>query len=481
MPTFKTAAPIVALAWSTALAGCLVGPNYHRPSAPTPTAYKGAEGWAPAQPSDAADRTDWWTAFGDPTLNRLEERVSVSNQTLKADEANYRQAVALVKQDRAALFPTISLTGTASDSGTFVGNNANTLTANGNRTSYTSYTVGAGGSWAPDLWGGVRRTIEGARASAQASAGTLANARLSLQVELAVDYISLRELDEEKRLLDATDEAYAKSLEITQNKYKSGVAAQSDVLTAKSQLETTQASEVDLARQRATFEDAIAMLVGVPPAELPLPPAPWTLTLPEIPAGVPSDLLQRRPDIASAERSAAAANAQIGVQTAAFYPTLSLTGTGEFSSSSLSKLFNASNALWSVGGSLAETVFDAGARSAKVAQARAAYDAAVATYRQTVLSAFQTVEDNLAAQKVLIGEENYRKSATADAVASEKILLNEYKSGTVDYTSVVTAQATALSAQTTEVALRATQLSTAVDLIAALGGGWRTSGLAARP
>jgi NodT family efflux transporter outer membrane factor (OMF) lipoprotein len=294
---------------------------------------------------------------------------------------------------------------------------------------------------------------------------------------LAADYISLRELDEEKRELDATVTAYARTLAITQNKYAAGNAARSDVLVAKSQLESTQASDTDLEQQRARMEHAIAILTGQPPAALTLTPGPWTLALPQIPAAVPSTLLQRRPDIANSERAAAAQSEQIGVAVAAFYPTLSLTGDGGFSASNLGKLFNLSNSFWSLGADLAETVFDAGARSAKVRQARAAYDQAVANYRQTVLTAFGQVEDNLAAQRVYGSEEAQLRRAYDDAAAAVTIARNEYAAGTVDFTTVDTAQITALNAQRALVQMQANRLTTAVSLIEALGGGWTTAEL----
>jgi NodT family efflux transporter outer membrane factor (OMF) lipoprotein len=462
------------------LGACMVGPNYHRPSVTTPPAFKEAEGWTPAQPSDAADRKDWWTVFGDPVLNDLEAKVNISNQTLIADEAAYRVAHALVAQDRAALFPTVTLNG--SDTATKSGTGGTSIVTNGVTTGAggavrTVYEPSIGGTWAPDIWGSVRRTIQNAKGSAQASAATLANARLSTQTELAVDYISLRQLDEEKRILDATVAAYQRTLDITTNKYKAGVAAQSDVLTARSQLLSTQASDTDLAQQRAKMEHAIAILTGEPPSALSLPSASWSLVLPLLPASVPTTLLQRRPDIASAERSAMAANALIGVQVAAYYPTLSLTGQGGFASNELGNLFNASNSFWSVGASVAETIFDAGARAAKVRGARAAYDEAVATYRQTVLTAFGQVEDNLAAQRVYVTEEAQLKNAADVAAANETITRNEYVAGTVDFTSVVTSEALALSARNALLTVQASRLTTAVDLIEALGGGWKSSAL----
>jgi NodT family efflux transporter outer membrane factor (OMF) lipoprotein len=447
------------------LSACLVGPNYRRPAVLTTPAFKEAAGWAPAQPSDAAERKDWWTVFGDPTLDDLEHRVDVSNQTLAAAEAAYRQAHALVAQDRAALFPTVTLDASASQTGSFNGK------------PHATYQPSLGASWAPDIWGAVRRTIENARGNAQASAATLANARLSAQTELAVDYISLRQLDQEKRILDATAAAFQKSLEVTQNKYRAGVVGKSDVLTAQGQLLNTQANDTDLIQLRARMEHAIAILTGQPPATLSLEPAPWSLKLPQIPGSVPSTLLQRRPDIATAERSASAANATIGVAVAAFYPNFALSGQAGFASGELGNLFAASSSFWSLGASAAETVFDAGARSARVRGARAAFDEAVANYRQTVLTAFGQVEDNLAAQRVFGPEEAQLQQAADVTAANETITLNEYRAGTVDYTTVVTAQTAALSARNALLGIQANRLTTAIDLIEALGGGWSTADL----
>ncbi|MBV8593316.1 MAG: efflux transporter outer membrane subunit, partial [Caulobacteraceae bacterium] len=432
----------------------------------------------------AADKTDWWTVFGDPTLNELEARVLVSNPTLAAAEAAYRQATAIVREDRAALFPTIGLAASASASGGGgsggIVTGAGTVSGAGKGTT-SSYRVGLNGTWQPDLWGAVRRQIESARASAQASAGTLANARLSAQTELAVDYMALRQYDEDQRILNATLAAYTRNLQITQNRYNAGVAAKSDVLSAETQLENARASDVDLEQQRARSEHAIAILTGAAPAAFALGPAPWTLKTPAIPAELPASLLERRPDIAVAERGVASANALIGVQTAAYFPNITLTGEGDFASASLSHLFDASSAFWSVGASLAETLFDAGARRARVAAARAVREQAVANYRQTVLTAFGQVEDNYAAQRVLGQELAVRHAALAAAEQNVVITHNQYLAGQVDFTTVVVAEASALSARTAEVQIEASRLTTAVDLIAALGGGWTASSLPARP
>ncbi|MFI4972961.1 MAG: efflux transporter outer membrane subunit [Caulobacterales bacterium] len=456
-PTVRSAAAVLA---AGALAACAVGPNYHRPTAPTPPAFKEANGWVPAQPSDAADRRDWWTVFDDPTLNDLEKQVEVSNQNLAAAEAAYRAAHALVAEQRASLFPAVTLNGSAADTHT------------GGVGTSQSYRLSLGASWEPDIWGKIRRTVENARAGAQVSAADLASARLSAQTELAADYILLRQLDQQKRMDDATVDGYTRSLTITQNKYRAGIVTRSDVASAQTQLLTAQANDADLEQQRAKTEHAIALLVGKPPADLTIAPAPWSLAPPQIPASLPATLLQRRPDIAAAERQAAAASANIGVQTAGYFPALSLTGSAGGAAGELSQLFAASSSFWTLGASVAQTVFDAGATHARVSQARATYDQSVAQYRQTVLTAFGQVEDDLAAQRVLAGESQLRRQAVAAAAENLRVVSNAYKAGQVDYTTVVVAQASLLSAQNTELQMEGSRLTTAVDLIAALGGGW---------
>ncbi len=455
------------------LSGCMVGPNYVRPTIRTPAHFKEAEGWIKAQPADSAPRGDWWAMFNDPVLNDLEQKVVVSNQNLAAAEAAYRQAHAIVAQDRATLFPTITANGSAQRSGSGGGGTIITGGSGGViSTGRTSYQISAGASWQPDIWGRIRRTIEGARASAQASAADLANARLSAQSELAIDYVQLRADDELKRLTDITVEGYRRSLQITTNQYNAGIAAKSDLLTAQTQLANAQAQSADYVRQRQLMEHAIAVLAGMPPADLTIAPTAWTLAPPDLPVEVPSVLLQRRPDIAAAERNAANANAQIGVQTAAFFPTLDLSGQYGFSGSNLGSLFSASSNFWSLGATAAETILDWGARSARVAQARAAYDQAVAQYRQTVLSAFQEVEDQLAASRILAQETPFRIEASQGADAAEQIAMNQYRAGTTTYTSVVVAQNTALQARTSLVTNQTNRIVASLDLITALGGGW---------
>lgn len=451
---------------ASALAACEVGPNYHRPAAPEPQAYKEVAGWTAANPSDAADRADWWTVFGDPVLDDLEQKVAVSNQNLAAAEAAYQAAHALVAEQRANLFPNITATGSASGSG-----------GGGPPGTAQSYRLGLGGTWEPDLWGRIRRGIENAKANAQTSAADVVNARLSAQLELAADYITLRQFDEQKRIDDATVAAFGQSLDITRNKYNAGTVSLSDVRQAETQLYNERALDTDLEQQRARVEHAIAILTGQAPADVSIAPAPWTLKPVEIPPGVPSTLLQRRPDIAASERQAAAASANIGVQTAGYFPNLTLTGGGGTEAAQIGQLFSPQSFFWSLGASAAQTVFDAGATHARVSQAKAQYDQAVANYRQTVLTALGQVEDNLAAQRVLAAELVDRQATVAAADSALTIAENQYKAGTVDYTTVVTAQTADLSAHNAELALEAGRLTTTVDLIVALGGGWNAEKL----
>jgi NodT family efflux transporter outer membrane factor (OMF) lipoprotein len=466
------------------MGGCMVGPNYHKPSTPTPPAYKEANGWTPVQPSDAADRQDWWTVFGDPVLDNLEARVNVSNQTLAAAEAAYRQAHAIVAEDQAQLWPVVTGGANVTQSGGGGSSNSSAIgsgpttggTGGGGRTR-TIYQVNLGATWAPDIWGAVRRQIRSGKAAAQASAALVANARLSAQIELASDYFTLRQLDEEKRDDDAIVAADKHALDVVQNKYDAGNAARSDLLTARGTYDSAQAADTDLAQQRARMEDAIAVLAGQPPADLPLPPGPWNLMVPQIPATVPSALLQRRPDIANAERTAASQSELIGVAVAAYFPNVTLSGQGGFSAPNLGSLFNASSLFWSLGAQAAETIFNGGLTSAKVRAARAAYDEAVANYRQTVLAAFQNVEDNMAAQRVFQVEETQLQAAYDNASENVTITLNEYQAGTVDYTTVAQAQVTAFQARDSLTQMQANRLTTAVSLIEALGGGWTTSQL----
>jgi len=455
-----------ALAFAAVLTGCAVGPRYEVPTAASPAGWKeqqAAEGWLPAAPADALDRGDWWKLFGDATLDDLAARVQVSNQNIAAAVANYAQAQALVRGERAALFPTVSLDGSGRRSGNVGGSS--------NASSTFSATLGV--DWAPDVWGRLRQAVTSAEANAQASEADLASARLSAIGDLATNYFSLREADAEIVLLDQTIEGYQRAFDITSNRYKAGIAAQTDVLQAQTQLVSAQAERVGLQRTRATLEHAIAMLVGVAPADFSLPAAQWTPTVPGIPTGVPSTLLQRRPDIAAAERAVAAANAQIGIARSAYFPNFGLSASVGGNASRVKDLFNASNTLWALGLSVAQVVFDAGAIGASVDSAKAAHEASVARYRQAVLAAFQAVEDQLTAGAALAQQEGLRREASAAADKTEQQLLNRYRAAQVSYTEVVTAQAAALSARRTLVQLQVNRQAAAVALIQALGGGWQ--------
>ena len=472
-----------ALVTAASLASCAVGSNYVRPTAPLSPAFKEAAGWSPAAPADTLDRDDWWMLFNDPTLNALEAKVQVSNQNIIAAEAAYRQARATVSEQRASLFPTVTLNGSGSESGGGSGSRGQVITGAGggtvvsgtgggsNRT--TSYRANIGASWEPDVWGRIRSTIEAAKSNAQAGAADLAAARLSAQGELATDYFGLREADAEIALDRATIEGYERSLTIANNRYRAGVTVKSDVYQAQTQLANAQADLAGLDRQRANFEHAIAVLTGEAPGNFTLAPAPWIGTVPAIPASVPSTLLQRRPDIAGAERRVEAANAQIGIQSAAYFPSLSLTGSSGFAASELGALFGGANSLWSYGASIAQTIFDAGARRARVDQSKAAHDQAVARYRETVLEALQTVENALAATRMLAQQAELRRQASTAADAAETIVANQYKSGQVPYTAVVTAQAAAYNARRALAQSAAQRQTMAVALIQSLGGGWK--------
>jgi NodT family efflux transporter outer membrane factor (OMF) lipoprotein len=442
------------------LAGCAVGPAYQQPSTPEPAAFKELQGWAPAAPADTLERGPWWQLFGDPVLNRLAESVEVSNQNVAAAVAAYAQARALVQQQRAALFPTVSLSGRADRSGGNGGGADN------------RFSLGIGTSWEPDVWGRLRAGVTGASANAQASAADLAAARLAAQGELAASYFTLRQLDAGRALLATTIDGYRRLLEITQNRFDAGIVARSDVLQAQTQLANAESDNLNAARQRAQLEHAIAVLVGKAPAEFSLAVAPVLETVPEIPVGVPSTLLQRRPDIASAERQVAAANAQIGIARSAYYPNIALSGSYGTQASRVSDLFSLSNAAWSFGLSAAQTLFNAGATRARVAGAEAQHQLEVARYRQTVLGAFADVENQLTATQVLARQLELRRQASSAADQVEQQMLNRYKAGQVSYTEVVQVQVTALAARRALVQAQADRQTTAVALIQSLGGGW---------
>ncbi len=456
---------------ASCLAGCAVGPTYHRPDAPVEHQFTATEGWTPAAPADQVEKGAWWRVYNDAVLDGLEQKVAVNNQNVAAAEATVRQMQALVAENRAALWPTLGLTFGASRSGG-TSSSSTTTTTNGNR-----FSAGLDAAWSLDIWGKVRREVEQARANAEASKADLANATLSAQATLAIAYFDLRATEEQQRLLQTTVDNDSKALTLTQNQYKAGVAQRSDVLQAQSQLSTSQASLADLALTRGQYVHAIATLIGTPPDQVDIAAGPLATVVPVVPTGVPSQLLERRPDIASSERAVAAANAEVGIAETAFFPTLDLSASDTASASTLSKLFSAHNSTWSVGADLADTLIEFGARSASVKGAKAGYDGAVAKYRETVLEAFQGTEDNLLALRVLEGEQGLREQAESQARQAEQIELNNYKQGTVAYSSVITAQNTTLSAMISTLNVRKSRLEASVNLIEDLGGGWDQSEL----
>ncbi|NPT54523.1 efflux transporter outer membrane subunit [Paraburkholderia elongata] len=466
----------VAAAFATLLAGCVVGPDYKRPAAEIPASYKEAvPGWKVAQPADQQDRGDWWTIYEDPQLNALEDKLNASNQTIAQFAAAYRQARALVGEARAAYFPTVGASAGATRSGTGSSSSGSSTTASSRSGISNSFNLQLDASWEPDLWGSVTRSVNAQKAGQQGAAADLANARLSAQATLAQTYFSLRSLDATQKLLDDTVAAYGRSLQLTQNQYAAGVAARSDVIQAQTQLQSAQAAAIDNGVQRALDEHAIAVLVGEPASTFSIAPMPLTATPPAVPAQMPSALLERRPDIASAERKAAAANEQIGVAIAAFFPTLTLSATGGFQSSVFSQLLTAPSRFWTLGPQLAATIFDAGLREAKTEAARATYDQNVATYRQTILAAFQDVEDNLASQRILEQEIVVQQQAVDSARQALAIVTNEYKAGTVGYVNVLTAQTTAFLAEQKLENIAGQRMVSSVGLVKALGGGWEAS------
>jgi NodT family efflux transporter outer membrane factor (OMF) lipoprotein len=470
---------ISALLAAAVLSGCALAPTYERPATPNPAAFKELKGWAPAAPADALERGPWWNLFSDPVLDGLVRQVEVNNQNVAAAVAAYSQARALVAAQRASLFPTVTLAGGANRNGSGGGsdNNGN---SNGNGRTSNSFRLNIGSSWEPDVWGRLRAGVSVARANAQASAADLASARLSAQGELAADYFSLRSVDAQRALLATTIAGYERVLKITQNRFDVGIVPHSDVYQAQTQLASAQSDDLTLARQRAQYEHAIAVLIGKAPADFALAPAPWNVTVPDVPAGVPSTLLERRPDIAASERAVAAANAQIGIVRAAYFPQIGLTASYGPSASAIGDLFKASSVAWALGLSATETIFNGGANRAAVQGANAAREQAVARYRQTVLTAFADVEDQLAATRVLAQQQDLQRQASAAADKVEEQVLNRYKAGQVSYSEVVQAQVTALNARRALVQTQGNRQTTAVALIQALGGGWHADQLTAQ-
>ncbi len=482
------------------LTACTVGPNYRRPADATPPAFKEAAGiaWTPASPGDALDKGAWWTLFGDPVLDGLCARVEVDNQNVAAAAAAFDQARALVREARAGYFPTLDVTPAVTKSGgggsngtiitsggtigtgttgtgTGTGNTGTGSSSVGSTGSGTRYRLTGGASWEPDLWGRVRRTVEQARGNAAASAADLANARLSAQSDLATDFLQVRALDAEIALVEATGKSYDRALQITVNRYNAGVAAKTDLLQAQTQVATTRGDLAELVRQREVLEHAVAVLAGQAPATFVIQPVKWNPVVPAVPLAVPATLLQRRPDIAAAERRVAAANAGIGIEIAGYFPNLTLTGSVGQSATTIGNLFSGSAFLWSVGASLAQTIFNGGLTGARVAAARAAYAQTVATYRQTVLAALQDVEDQLAGTRQEAVTYTLRQAASQAADQTEQLVLNQYLAGQVDFTTVVTNQTTALTARRTLVQAAVTRQATAVALIRSLGGSWSTT------
>ncbi len=454
-----------ALSVFTLLSACAVGPDYQRPTVETPSSYKEASGeWKQAAPREI-DRGAWWSIYKDPVLDDLEKQVDISNQNLKAAEAAYREASATAEETRATLFPSLAL-------------NSSLGSQNGTMPTTTSpNTLYGTAAWIPDIWGRIRRGLESDEANAQASAADLAAARLSMQAALAMSYFDLRAQDELKRLLDAMAATDKNALQILQSQYDTGTGNIADILMAQTQLENVQGQALNAGVRRAQLEHAIAVLIGKPPAELSLPPKEFVDYAPEIPAGMPSALLERRPDIAAAERMMASSNAQIGVATAAWYPNLTLSASAGFAGTGLSKLLQASNSFWSVGPALAETIFDAGAREDRIEQTHAGYDRSVALYRQTVLTAFQQVEDNLSSMHILAEQKKVQEASLAHARTIEQLMLHHYMGGLEPYNSVLTAQTARLNSEQALLAVRQARLDASVGLIQALGGAWIVSQL----
>ncbi|MDA8082051.1 MAG: efflux transporter outer membrane subunit [Nitrospiraceae bacterium] len=452
------------------LSACTVGPDYVRPEVETGQAYKETEGWRKARPNDALRRGAWWELYGDPLLDDLERQVNISNQGIAVAEAQYRQARALGQAARSGYYPKIAAGVSASRSRRPGG-----VSGAATGATVSDYLLPLDASWEIDLWGRVRRGVESAEAGFQASGADLESVRLSIQAELAADYFLLRSLDSQKMLLDGTVAAFEKSLQLTQNRYAAGIVSRADLLQADTQLKSTQAQAIDVGVQRAQYEHAIAVLIGKPAGGFSLAAAPLAVTPPAVPAGIPSELLERRPDIAAAERRAASASGLIGVAEAAYYPSITLSAGAGFESSHLSHWLSWPSRLWSVGSAVSETVFEGGLRRAETDQARAVYDAAVASYRQTVLSAFQEVEDNLAALRILRQEAAVQDEAVKSAQQALTVTTNQYKAGTVSYLDVVTTQTIVLANERAAITILGRRIAASVQLIKALGGGWHAT------
>ncbi|MDP3815771.1 efflux transporter outer membrane subunit [Pseudomonas sp.] len=476
LPTLLALNLVVGLA----LSACAIGPDYQRPELSTPAQFKQSEGWTQAKPGDALERGSWWQLYGDSELNTLVERLSISNQNLAASAAQYRQARALVRGARAAFYPSLSSSAGASRSGQGSGSQRSSSGTGSSAAGVsTSYDLGLSAAWELDIWGKLRRSLESSRAGYEASAADLAALKLSLQAELVQNYLQLRVLDDQQRLLDATVAAYARSLKLTENQYNAGIVPKSDVSQALTQLKSTEAQAIDLKWQRAQLEHAIAVLIGVPPSELSIAAREQLPSLPQIPVALPSQLLERRPDVAAAERRVIAANAEIGVAEAAWYPDLAISASGGYRGSSFADWVELPNRFWSLGPQLALTLFDGGARSAELERSEAVYEQTVAQYRQAVLDSFREVEDTLVQLRVLEQEAGVQQQALDAARESLRLIENQYRAGSVDFNSVVSVQATALSNERSNLSLLGSRLTASVQLIAALGGGWQNAQLQA--
>jgi NodT family efflux transporter outer membrane factor (OMF) lipoprotein len=445
------------------LTACAVGPNYKRPALDASTAYKEQDGWKPSEPNDALDRGPWWQIFNDEVLNGLESQLNISNENVKAAAAAVEEARALVRQAQAGFWPSLSA------------NAGRTRTVTADTKPDTVTSAGLSANWDIDLWGQIRRTTESDRASMQASDAALASARLAAQAELATDYFDLRAQDQLQIILNDIVAAEQQSLKITENRYRVGVAAKADVVTAQTQLLTSQADQANAPLQRAILEHAIAVLVGEQPANFSVDPAAMRADVPTVPPGLPSTLLERRPDVAQAERQVAAANAQIGVAISAYFPSLTITGSDDYRGNTISHLIRTANRVWAIGPSVALSVFDAGLRRAQVAQARAAYEVRVDDYRQTVLASLQQVEDDIATLRILEQRAVIEESVVKAAREAETLTLNQYKAGTVPYSSVISAQTTRLNSEENALNVLSGRLAASVALIQGLGGGWKAS------
>ena len=470
--------PLLAMA-VLQFAGCTVGPKYHPPAIQAPPAYKEVGDWKPAQPNDQNLGGSWWTIFQDPQLDALEQQINVGNQNLKAAEAQFRQARAALRYSRADYYPTVAAAPSATRERVSGRRPPPSSVFDG--ITYNDFVVPFDVSYQADVWGRVRKNVESYREQAQASAADLATVNLSMHADLAIDYFQARSLDAEEQLLNSTVTQYEQALKLNESRFQGGVASEVEVEQAKTQLQTTRAAAIDVSVARAQYEHAVAILIGKPPAEFSLPPLPLTAPPPHVPVSVPSDLLERRPDIAAAERRVASANAQIGVAKSAYYPLINLGAAGGFESSTITTLLNGPSGLWSIGLAAVETVFDGGRRRSLNDQARAAYDYQVAAYRQNVLTGFQQVEDNLAAVRILENEAKVQDEAVVAAQHSLDLSVTRYKGGVTSYLEVITAQSAALTDEVTAVNILGRRMANTVLLIQALGGGWDRSSLPDRP